>query len=265
MIVYNRLLKAGGGNFGNFCFEMAGVLGLAKRYNTNAEFPENLLFKYFKNPPKTYFEKDFSMEVKEKTYKFDWQQWDEYRDLFENFTVNISGWLQDKRYFEDIDIHKLFAIKDEYIEWVRTKYERVFSKPTIAISVRRGDYVGNSSYHLLPITYYLGALLKHFPDFRDNYNLVLFSDDIPYCKVHFGCLDNVFYAEGGAMEQHILGRQMDNYILSNSTFAYWMAKLGENPKTIITPKYLFAGKLLEKEGDVNFWDAEGWTEFDHLN
>jgi hypothetical protein len=164
----------------------------------------------------------------------------------------------------------MFKLKEEYVAWILVKYQHVFTKPTIAISVRRGDYVGNKHYHLLPIRYYLGALLKHFPDFRDNYNLLIFSDDIEYCKIHFGCLKNAYYAQGDAIEQHTLGRLCDNYILANSTFSYWLAKLNPNPaKKVIVPKYLFAGKLLEKESDVNFWtnevQTEGWIEFDHLN
>jgi len=269
MIIFDRLLKAGGGNFGNCLWEIAGCLGLAKRYGTIAKFPENSLFQYFKNPPESYSHEDWFLQVEEKTYKFDWEQWDDYRDMFQDFTINIKGWLQDSRYFEGIDIHKLFELKEEYVSWIRAKYHYVFTKPTIAISSRRGDYVKNESYHLLPIRYYLGALLKYFPDFRDNYNLVIFSDDVEYCKLHFGCLSNVFYAQGDAIEQHTLMRQCENFILSNSTFSYWGAKLAKSPKKVIVPKYLFAGRLLEKEGDVNFWTNEvqtkGWIEFDHTN
>lgn len=254
MIIYDRLLKPGGGNMGNFLFELCGMIGLARRYNVDVKFPDNLIFKYFKNPPETYFEQDYMMEVSEKTYRFDWGQWDEYIDLFENFTINIKGWLQDARYWEHCktEVLKALEIKDEYTDWVRNKYSKIFTKPTIAISVRRGDYCGNSNYVLLPITYYLEALIKNFPDFRENYNLVLFSDDIGYCKVHFTG-PNVFFAEGTPIEQHILGRFCDNYILANSTFSYWLAYPNQNKQRVITPTQLFAGKLLEKEGNENFW------------
>lgn len=270
MIIYDRLLKSGGGNFGNMMFQVSSLLGLAKRYGVDVKFPDNLIFKYFKNLPDLYFEENYMVEVAERTYKFDWSQWDEYKDLFDFTTVNVRGWLQSSSYWEHCkdEVFKAFEIKDEYVDWVRGKYTHLFTKPTIGISVRRTDYVNNESYHLLPIRYYIGALLKHFPDFRDNYNIVIFSDDIDYCKIHFACLENVFYAQGDTIEQHILGRQMDNFILANSTFSYWLAKLGE-PSKVIVPKYLFAGRLLEKEGDITFWENEvqncGWEEFDHLN
>lgn len=264
MIFFSKLLRQGGGNFGNAMWQMASSTGLGKRYNVPVKFPENSLFQYFKNPPDTYsrITSSFYANVKEKTYKFDWSQWDE--EDFENFDADITGWLQDQRYWEHCreEVYKMFELKDEYVAWIRAKYSHVFTKPTIAISVRRGDYVNNPHYELLPIRYYLGALLTHFPDFRDNYNLVVFSDDIEYCKLHFG--KHAFYAEGDAIEQHTLMRQCDNFVLSNSTFAYWGAKLA-NVGKVIVPKYLFAGSLLEREGDVNFWSTEGWTEFDHKN
>lgn len=268
--------RPGTGNFGNSMFQLASTIGFSKRYNTKAIFPHWKYFSYFQNPPET--DSIYScFPLPEKTYKFGWDQWDHSKEIMElcgydlhSGTAKLVGWLQDSRYWEDCkeEVYKTLEIKPEYTNWIRTKYSRAFTKPTIAISIRRGDYVDNPNYELLPIRYYLGALLKYFPDFRDNYNLVIFSDDVEYCKLHFKCLGNVFYAEGDAMEQHTFMRQCDNFILSNSTFAYWGAKLAKSAKVIV-PKYLFAGRLLKEEGDCNFWTnevlTEGWLEFDHKN
>lgn len=273
-MIYFPIGHPGTGNLGNSLFQLASTLGLSYHYNTKPIFSHWKYFSYFQNPPET---KNIHscFPIPEKTYKFDWTQWDDTKEIMELLgydlhkgTAKIVGWLQDSRYWEHCkeEVLKTLEIKPEYTAWIKAKYSRAFTKPTIAISVRRGDYVNNPNYELLPIRYYIGALLTHFPDFRDNYNILILSDDVEYCKLHFKCLSNAFYAEGDAIEQHTLGRQADHFIISNSTFAYWVAYLGKNPtKKVITPKYLFAGRLLETEGNVNFWSNEGWTEFDHKN
>ena len=70
---------------------------------------------------------------------------------------------------------------------------KVFDKEVIAIHIRRGDYIDNPNYVLLPITYYYLALEQYFPNWRTQYNVLIFSDDIEYCKVHFEVYNNVYY------------------------------------------------------------------------
>ena len=103
----------------------------------------------------------------------------------------------------------------------------IFGKPTIAISIRRGDYVGNPNYRLLPITYYILAMFENFPNWRDH-NIVIFSDDIPYCKVHWDCIPNVYFSENNSdIEDLCLMTLCDDFIIANSSFSWWGAYLGE--------------------------------------
>lgn len=263
MIYSSRFLRPGGGRLGNAFFQIASLTGFSHKFGVPVKFPSNDLFQYLRNPPEIE-DTHVPITLEEKTFSFDWSQWD--KELIEQVDVDIKGWLQNSKYWEDCkeEIIEKLQLKPQFTDWVRTKYASIFTKPTIAISIRRGDYVKNQNYELLPIRYYLGALLTHFPDFRDNYNIVLFSDDIQYCMVHFSCLKNAFFIDSGdPIEQHALMRMCDNFIIANSTFSYWGAYLSKAQK-MICPKYHFAGELLTKNGDVNFFEKD-WIVFDHKN
>jgi hypothetical protein len=258
-MIYYDLNSSSSGRYGNQMWEIASTLGLAKHYKTEAGFSKWRYQQYFKNPlPEG---QEAFITLKEESYIYNLEQW----SLAESMDVNIQGYLQSSKYWEghEDEIHKTFELNPDFVKLTMSRYEEVFKFPVIAISIRRGDYVNNPNYELLPIRYVIGALLEHFPDFRTKYNLLVFSDDPAYCKIQFQALSNVYYAEGSDIEDHALMRQCDHFITANSTFSYWGAYLGRKPHSkIICPKYLFAGKLLEQYGDVNFFESD-WTTFDH--
>lgn len=249
------------GRLGNMLFRYASLLGLAEKHKTNLKLPE---WKYSQ-----YFEGEFPIGdtkgilVKESTFKYiedwgyiNWQQ-----------PIDIHGYLQSEKYFNHCkeSVKKSLTFKSDFVRQVKAQFDskNVFDKKTIAISVRRGDYVNNPYYELLPITYYILSLFENFPDWRDC-NIIIFSDDIPYCKVHFDCIPNVFFSQNNSdIEDICLMSQCDNFILSNSTFSWWGAWLGEKENSVIVrPNYLFAGKGLE-ENDWSDFYPERWTTFDH--
>lgn len=247
------------GRLGNQLFQYASMLGIANKYNTEVMLPRCDFYNYLENKPK--IGDIMAAPVQEQHFHFDMEQ---FADAGK-YNIDITGWLQSEKYWEHCREHVI-----EMLEFSRGHYEdiydecrRFFEKRTIAISIRRGDYVDNPNYELLDADYYYLALLKHFPDWRD-YNILIFSDDIPYCKVHFQCLPNVYFVEGlNPMEQLILGSQCDNFIIANSTFSWWMAYLGEKPNSkVIRPAYLFAGELLKANDDKDFY-PERWEIFEH--
>lgn len=256
MLTFSRLGKMG--NLGNQLFEIASTIGLAQLHGHEYKFPEWQYTKYFKEdlplgqPPLD------AKVINEQHYHY--HQWP-----IRGENYDLRGWLQSEKYWEHIEpqIRELFSFKDEMVTILRQRLENAFERPTIAISIRRGDYVGNPNYELLPATYYIQALLHHFPDYRD-YNILFFSDDIPYCRVHFECLPNAFFVDGlGAIEQLCLMSECDHFIIANSTFSWWGAYLGEKPGCkIIRPAYLFAGPLLIKNDAKDFY-PDRWISFDH--
>jgi hypothetical protein len=119
-------------------------------------------------------------------------------------------------------------------------------KETISVSVqvRRGDYVTHPHYSktigALSAKYYFDAI-EYVKSKLSNEATPFFyfiSDDIHWCKENFGHLQHVVFVEQekskvGYLSDLWLLTQSQHAILSNSTFAWWGAWLGENEKSII--------------------------------
>ncbi|HEY9703125.1 MAG TPA: alpha-1,2-fucosyltransferase, partial [Allocoleopsis sp.] len=222
--------------------------------NDNLTLPDWKYNDYFKHQFKT-DKVDFPI-VKEKHYHYNP---DQFGNLQNN--INIIGWLQSEKYWNSdrAKIKKLFEFKDELVTEIKNKYGNLLSKKTVAISIRRGDYVDNPNYHLLPIQYYYLALFEHFPNWR-NYNILIFSDDPEYCHVHFECVPNATVIKDSPINQLCLGSMCDGFIVANSTFSWWMAYLGKGK--VIRPNYLFEGNLKYLNSDKDFWPND-WIPFDY--
>jgi SAM-dependent methyltransferase len=246
------------GRAGNQLFQWACLAALARKKGVDLILHENEIFRYFKHKPKT-GEITCELKHKETSYTYDPGQF-EALDYSKN--IDFLGYFQSEKYF-DSKTREEIRWNDGYPEVVRERFKDCFSRPTIAIGIRRTDYVtGPQVYYYLPVSYYLTALEEYFPDWR-NYNLVFISDDLSYCKLHFQCLPNAYFPETKDMEQMCLMSLCDHFIIGNSTFHWWAAWLGEKDYSkIVQPNHLFTGQLLEQYGDVNFY-SDRWIRHEH--
>ncbi|MFH6999076.1 alpha-1,2-fucosyltransferase [Flavobacterium sp. FlaQc-57] len=233
MITFLNLGKKG--NLGNQLFQIASIIGIAESNNQKFSFPSWQFSDYF----------DFTFEICD-TFNFQGLQEKQYtyhKIDIPNGDFNLNGWYQTERYFVNSDIKLIFKFKQDFEEKLLEKYSYLFSKKNILITIRRGDFVNNPIFFQLDYKYYLTALLVHFENLEE-YNLIFASDDISYCKKHFSFFENAFFLENlSPIEQLCLGAKFDNYIISNSTFSWWMAWLGEKKSTkIIRPRHAFDGE-----------------------
>ena len=117
-------------------------------------------------------------------------------------------------------------------------------KPTVSIHIRRGDYLlPNFSFCILDQEYYTKAILKNFTPV-DDYNFIVFSNDIEFAK-DFLKGDNIYFVppEGGnkvctdsEKEDLALLSLCDHHIIANSSYSWWGAYLSKNKnKKIICP------------------------------
>lgn len=256
MIQFSKLGKLG--RFANQMWEIAATYSLAQKYDVDWRIPAWSYSKYFE----TVFPEG-EMLSPDHVYKEPHYKYKEINspDLWAfNKVTDLQGYFQDTRHWwlKEEDIRNLFKFKQEYVDEVIREYSYLYDKSTIAVGVRRGDYVGSlkGNYHILSPSYYINALQKF--DY-EKYNIVFISDDLEWCKFHFGCLPNAFFPSFNSdIYQFIAGSLCDNWIIGNSTFHFFSAFLGTASKSgrVIQPTKLFAGKLLEKEGDVNFYKKE---------
>ncbi|MGE8339811.1 MAG: alpha-1,2-fucosyltransferase [Flavobacterium sp.] len=257
MITFSKIGKKG--NLGNQLFQIASTIGLAAKNNQEFSF---LQWKYqdaFKNKlPVLSLNQSLFNHIEEKEYHY--HQW-----IFGADNFDISGWLQTEKYF-DIELTKhYFEFSDSLKEKISNKYGEVLKKRTILISIRRGDFVNHKDYFQLPINYYLNSLAVFFPDWI-SCNLIVLSDDINYCKYHFSFLENAFFGDGlNETEQLFLGTMCHDFIISNSTFSWWTAWLGEKSDSkIIRPFKNFDGQKSKELNDKDYY-PERWIKYNHLD
>jgi hypothetical protein len=233
---------------GNQLFQLAYLHTLAKKHKTSYQIP---VWEYADMFTHEFPQSNIiihSIPQRERSYTED--------DIhYYGSDIDISGYFQNEKYFDREEIRELFTLKPELVSRVRAKYQTELAKRTIAVCVRRGDYVDNPNYYKLPPRYYIQALQRL--DYK-SHNLLFISDDPEWCRFHFQAFPNAYFPKGDEREHFILSTLTDAHILSNSTFHWWAAYLSQS-RYIIQPKQLFDGPLLTQEGDVNFY-----VENDHF-
>jgi len=244
---------------GNWLFLFTGLNYLAKHSNNKIVLPEYFLWDYLKNLPNVTENQNYDIEYSFLNTKY---SDDEKKNFIEFFKlnndkiINILGYpgLQSEKWFiDDVNyIKNILEIKEEKIKEVKTRYKDFFTKPTIGIGVRRGDFVGHNCFYQIPETWYEDTLKKEFPNYLD-YNVIIFSDDIEWCKNYY-INKNFLFAESNntyiqhsneylndPMDQFILGTLCDNFIGGSSTFSWWQmwyVKNFNNGKVIHSGKNL---------------------------
>lgn len=258
---------------GNKLFFYSYIISIAKKFNRDFSLPDYFLWKYLKNPPNIspligeipFYPKDDSFDPE---YICDF-----FNKNFEK-SIDIKTACQTELSFEDcIDeiIYRL-EFKEEYISEIKSQYSDFLKKPTIGIGIRLGhDMIGNPNFYNIPHNWYIDSLNKYFNEWEQNYNIVVFSDNINEAKEIFKEYP-FFYAESNdthlftigddnsekGMNHLILGSLMNNFIISQSTFSWWQAWLCKNNPNNISPKIIhcnenFSGYYLETMKNKDYY------------
>lgn len=250
-----------GGRLGNFLFNYAALIGMAETHGHKLSLPAWKYAEHFDYPYPEGEVKGY--EYQETTFHYNQDYVNGLRDIQENY--DLRGYFQSILYWQHCEdkVKQALKFKQEFIDQVKQPFEQVFEKQVIAISIRRGDYKQNPNYRLLPVEHYIKALFEHFPNFED-YNIIVFSDEIPYCRVHFDCLPNVYFSENNSdIEDICLLHLCDHFLVANSTFSWFGAYLGEKPHSkIIHSVHHFEGEL-KRRHDTSTYYPKRWIPFNH--
>ena len=173
-----------------------------------------------------------------------------YQGIPEERDLCIRGYFQSEKYFKD-NKKELFKLFD--IENLRGSILHTVEKDSVSLHVRRGDYLKFSEYHRnLPMSYYHDSLnrLKDKP-------VLVFSDDIDFCKENFKG-DRFTFVEGGKdYEDMLLMSKCTHHIMANSSFSWWGAWMSSGKGTIIAPDPWFGPKGPKDTQDII---PEGWLK-----
>lgn len=221
------------GRLGNNLFQIANVLSIAHKVNSNFILPENTWCGHRGIRPVdlSIFSYNFHRGDFETENTFNETQFN-YVPIDVSDNLKVSGFYQSWKYFEDIK-HKLldtYFTPSDIVKDGLLKYN--ISNKSLGISVRRGDYLMLQNNHcVLSTEYYQQTINEYFLDNTDE--IYIFSDDIEWCRNVFG--NSVHYVQDYIGVQLFLMSKMKHLILSNSTFAWWGAYLNQNNGLIIAP------------------------------
>ena len=171
--------------------------------------------------------------------------------------VLLIGYWQSDKYFQKYqdELRELFQPQEEYSEAAKELMEIVKQDNTVAVHIRRGDYLDSDLN--LTMDYFREAFSR-VEKLVENPVYCFFSDDIQWVKENFGEQENFRFISGsreiGYFEEFFVMSACAHQIISNSSFSWWAAYLNSNSnKVVIAPI-------------VSFWRGdfypESWIKID---
>jgi hypothetical protein len=142
----------------------------------------------------------------------------------------FHGFYQSEKYFLENknEVKNLFSPSNEFRTKCFSDYPALNAYNTVAINVRRGDYLTQSHNHPVVTLEYILKGLELIPN-KDHIFVV--SDDIPWCKENIK-LDNTTFVHYTILDALWFLSYCRHFVMSNSTFSWWAAYLGEKEDSI---------------------------------
>jgi hypothetical protein len=180
-----------------------------------------------------------------------------YTPITMNDGNTLNGYFQSEKNFPDKTFIRWLFTPSEIVKEKLSKYKTLLKGNTCSIHVRRGNYRNLQNRHpVLSMDYYTKAMSMLEPYKIDRF--LIFSNDINWCKYNFmgdkfTFIDDVDYVE------LFLMASCTHHIISNSTFAWWGAWLGEKQDTAIIAPEVWFGNLFP-EGYAEDIVPERWVK-----
>lgn len=155
----------------------------------------------------------------------------------------VSGYWMSLKYFEDIRDTLLsdFTFKADLCEANRDFLQKIKMSNSVAVHIRRGDFVNNSVHGgICDLDYYLRAI-RLITKLYGEASFYFFSDDPKWVVENFREIKNAVIVDVNKgdscyIDMFLMSSCRHN-IISNSGFGWWAAWLNQNPdKFVITPK-----------------------------
>ena len=180
-----------------------------------------------------------------------------YEKGFENLKDGtiLSGYFQNENYFKSIEaiIRSDFKFKNTLKGRNLELSEKIHSTLSIAIHIRRGDYVTNPVSNLAVCNQeYYHKAIEYITKKIVNPSFFIFSDDMEWVRnnIDFGNYPVIPIDwnnnENSYIDLHLMSLCKHN-IIANSSFSWWGAWLNSNSqKIVIAPQQWFKNDLPNK-------------------
>lgn len=213
-------------------FELEDVFGIVGPYNKNrCEFSVNSNSIFIRMVQK----------MLRARISYDTEYYEHKELSFINSRINTNAFLigfwQDVRYIKPIEDKLKKKFKFREVDSKNKKFlEKISSRNTVSIHVRRGDYLLSDLLSSICNTDYYRRAIEVINKYVDNPLYIFFSDDPNWCKNEFSDLDAVFVdwniGEDSYIDMYLMSKCNHN-IIANSTFSWWGAFLNNNPNKIV--------------------------------
>lgn len=180
----------------------------------------------------------------------------------------VRGFFQSYKYFIGYEnlIKELFTFPVDTIDDEnKNRISTIKATNSIAIHIRRGDYVNDPTTHqyhgICDLNYYQKAISLLIQENHD-FTLFFFSDDCDWVKQQFKDLPYskqfIDHNTGeNSWKDMLLMSECQHNIIANSSFSWWAAWLNANPnKKVIAPKKWF--ELSEEEMNTSDLTPKEW-------
>ena len=230
------------GRTGNSIWQVAAVIGLAKRHGLIPLIPHRWHYRQYCSLPDEYYGDVTPDEIVKET------QHHYIPDLLKDVkgkAISIEGCFQTTKYFSEI--------QEDLKRWLRPKEADNYGEWSVGVHIRRGDYVGHPCYAQYDANWYKAVMEKYFHDPR--YVFYICSDDMRYIQKHFPADERHIYADRSVVSDLVVLTSCKHFILSGSSFSFWGAFLSTQPGgTIIRPPRTHVGTLSHLVED-DMWPA----------
>jgi hypothetical protein len=161
--------------------------------------------------------------------------------------LELHGFWQDERYFADI-AHLLrndFRMKPG--PWDHSEWEPriAATRSAVCVHVRRQDYLTSSTLDFVGQAYYERAVMAMAHRVTDAH-FFIFSDDLAWCKDNLALrqphslVEHDTHSGNSAYADLKLMTLCRHFIIANSSFSWWAAWLGTDPRKIVmAPQHWF--------------------------
>lgn len=178
----------------------------------------------------------------------------------------LVGYWQSERFFSHVanEVRNQFRLRDGLSDAGRKLWDRLIAPASMALHIRRGDYVSNPQaaaiYRNLGLDYYRRAVLARLTE-RTGVEVTVFSNDIRWCQeqLHLPCPTHYVTSSAGPHEELIAMSAAESIVIANSTFSWWAAWLSSRaePRIFAPRKWFHPGTLSDRH-----LACPGWTLLD---
>jgi hypothetical protein len=163
--------------------------------------------------------------------------------------INVfRGFYQSVKYFENhkTEIKEMFSPPQEFIDQCIQDYPELSTGNVTVVNVRRGeDYLAQTHRHPVITEEFIYKALELIPNKEHIY---VVSDNMPWCREALK-IDNVKFVDYSGLDALWLLSLCKNFVISNSTFSWWGAFLGEKSDSVVVAPDVWFGPDIDTCGN----------------